>query len=137
MGAAPPGYHNSMRCILLCMALWLTPILGVAETPPMTTLTIEVLDQAGKPVERAGVIVRFVKGHSTMKFGKSIRKEWEMRTNQEGRVTIPPIPQGTILIQVIAKNYQTFGDNFDVAEPEKTVTIKLNPPQAQYSAHEK
>jgi uncharacterized GH25 family protein len=126
-----------MRCILLCLALCLTPVLGVAQAPPMTTLTIEVTDQAGKPVERAGVIVRFVKGHSAMKFGKSIRKEWEMRTNQEGRVTIPPIPQGTILIQVIAKNYQTCGDNFDVDKPEKTVTIKLNPPQAQYSAHEK
>jgi len=121
---------------MLCVALCLTPIVGLAG-PPMTTLTIEVTDQAGKPVDRAGVIVRFVKGHSAMKFGKSIKKEWEMRTNQEGRVTIPPIPQGTILIQVIAKNYQTFGDNFDVDEPQKTITIKLNPPQSQYSAHEK
>ena len=125
-----------MRFILLCLALCLTPMLGLAG-PPMTTLTIEVTDQAGKPVDRAGVIVRFVKGHSVMKLGKSIRKEWEMRTNQEGRVTIPPIPQGTILIQVIAKNYQTFGDNFDVDEEKKTLTIKLNPPQSQYSAHEK
>jgi hypothetical protein len=48
-------------------------------------------------------------------------------------VTIPPIPQGDILIQVIAKNYQTFGDTFSVDEAEKTITIKLNPPQAQYS----
>ena len=125
-----------MRCILLSMALCLIPMLGLAG-PPMTKLTIEVTDQAGKPVDRASVIVRFVKGHDVMKLGKSIKKNWEMRTSQEGRVTIPPIPQGTILIQVIAKNYQTFGDNFDVDEPQKTITIKLNPPQAQYSAHEK
>src|SRR5437588_2896280 len=130
------GYHVHMRCILLCLVLCLTPMLGLAG-PPMTTLTIEVTDQAGKPVDRAGVIVRFVKGHSVMKLGKSIKKNWEMRTSQEGRVTIPPIPQGTILVQVIAKNYQTFGDNFDVDEPQKTITIKLKPPQAQYSAHEK
>lgn len=125
-----------MRCILLCVALCLVPMLGLAA-PPMTKLTIEVTDLAGKPVDRASVIVRFVKGHDVMKLGKSIKKNWEMRTSQEGRVTIPPIPQGTILIQVIAKNYQTFGDNFDVDEPQKTITIKLNPPQAQYSAHEK
>jgi hypothetical protein len=125
-----------MRCILLCIALCLAPVVGLAG-PPMTTLTIEVTDEAGKPVDRAGVIVRFVKGHSVMKLGKSIKKNWEMRTSQEGRVTIPPIPQGTILVQVIAKNYQTFGDNFDVDEPQKTITIKLKPPQAQYSAHEK
>jgi hypothetical protein len=48
---------------------------------------------------------------------------------------IPPIPQGTILIQINAKNYQTFGDNFDVDQEQKTIEITLNPPQPQYSAH--
>ena len=37
-------------------------------------------------------------------------------------------------MQVIAKNYQTFGENFDVDEEQKTLEIKLNPPQPQYSA---
>jgi hypothetical protein len=57
------------------------------------------------------------------------------QTNQEGMVTIPPIPQGTILVQIIAKDYQTFGQNFDVDEEQKTLDIKLNPPQPQYSVH--
>jgi hypothetical protein len=118
--------------MLLCLALFALTMLA---SPPMTTLTIEVLNQEGKPVDRASVVVKFVKGHSLVKLGKGIHKEWDMKTSQEGRVTIPPIPQGTILIQVIAKNYQTFGDNFDVDEPTKTITIKLNPPQGQYSAH--
>ena len=129
-----------MRCILLCLGLCLALSLGAIVAiagPPMTTRTIEVTDQAGKPVDRAGVIIRFVTGHSVIKLGKSIKKEWEMRTGQDGRVTMPPIPQGTILVQIIAKNYQTFGDNFDVDDPQKTITIKLNPPQSQYSAHEK
>jgi len=101
----------------------------------MTTLTIVVKNDLGKPVEHAGVVVRFIKGHSVVKLGKSIRKEWELQTNQEGVAKIPPVPQGTILIQVIAKNYQTFGDNFDVDQEQKTVEIKLKPPQPQYSAH--
>jgi hypothetical protein len=58
-----------------------------------------------------------------------------MHTNQEGSVKIPPIPQGKILIQVIAKNYQTFGQTFDIDETEKTIDVRLNPPQSQYSAH--
>ncbi|MGA2602051.1 MAG: carboxypeptidase-like regulatory domain-containing protein [Bryobacteraceae bacterium] len=120
-----------MRRLLLCAVLCLAPLLSTP--PPMTTLTIEVTNQNGKPVDRASVIVKFVKGHSVVKFGKSIKTEWDTRTSQEGRVTIPPIPQGDILIQVIAKNYQTFGDTFSVDEAEKTITIKLNPPQAQYS----
>lgn len=101
----------------------------------MTTLTIAVKNGAGKPVENASVIVRFVRGHDLTKLGKGIRREWELRTNQEGTVKIPPIPQGEILVQVIAKNYQTFGQAFDVDEPQKTLDIKLNAPQQQYSAH--
>ena len=101
----------------------------------MTTLTISVKTEGGKPVDQANVVVKFIKGHSVVKLGKGVRKEWEMHTNQEGIVKIPPIPQGTILIQVIAKNYQTFGDNFDIDEEQKTVEIKLKPPQPQYTAH--
>ncbi len=101
----------------------------------MTTLTISVKSPAGKPVEGASVIVKFVKGHAVTKLGKKIRKEWDLRTTQEGLAKIPPIPQGTILVQVIAKNYQTFGQNFDVDEEQKTLDITLNPPQPQYSAH--
>jgi hypothetical protein len=122
---------KGMHRLLLLTALIL-PLLAGA---PMTTLTIQVKSQSGKPVENASVIVKFVKGRSVAKLGKSIRKEWELRTNQEGSVKIPPIPQGQILIQIIAKDYQTFGKVFDIDEENKTVDIALNPPQPQYSAH--
>jgi len=101
----------------------------------MTKLQIEVKTHAGKPVERASVVVRFIEGRSVIKLGKKIRTRWELRTNQEGVAKIPPIPQGKILVQVIAKGYQTFGETVDVSEEEKTVEVKLNPPQPQYSAH--
>jgi len=119
-----------MRALILSLVLVL-PMLGA----DMTTLTISVKSPAGKPVEGASVIVKFVKGHDFTKLGKKIRKEWELRTNQEGLVKIPPIPQGTILVQIIAKNFQTFGKDFDVDEEEKTLDITLNEPQPQYSAH--
>lgn len=119
-----------MRGLILLFAS-LLPLLGA----DMTTLTIEVKNTAGKPVEHASVIVKFVKGHSVAKLGRKIRTEWELQTNQEGVAKIPPIPQGIILVQINAKNYQTFGDNFDVDQEEKTIEITLNPPQAQYSAH--
>src|ERR1700728_1172669 len=125
---------DAMRALILSIALLVPmtlPVLGA----DMTTLTISVKSQSGKPVEYASVIVKFVKGHSVAKLGKKIRKEWELRTNQEGLVKIPPIPQGTILVQIIAKDYQTFGQNFDVDEEQKTIDITLNAPQPQYSAH--
>jgi hypothetical protein len=123
-----------MRALILSIALLVPaafPLLGA----DLTTLTISVKSPGGKPVENASVIVKFVKGRSKTKFGKKIRTEWELRSNQEGLAKIPPIPQGTILIQIIAKDFQTFGQNFDVDEEAKTIEIKLNPPQPQYSAH--
>jgi hypothetical protein len=74
-------------------------------------------------------------GRSIVKLGKNVRKSWEMRSSQEGIARIPELPKGKILIQVIAKNYQTFGQSFDVTEDERTIEIKLNAPQEQYSAH--
>ncbi|MBZ5605231.1 MAG: hypothetical protein LAO79_23275 [Acidobacteriia bacterium] len=119
--------------MLLLLALIALPLAAADETK----LQIVVMNQHGKPVDNAGIVVKFVEGRSVAKFGAKIRKEWNLKTNQEGVAKIPAIPQGKILIQVIAKNYQTFGNTFDVTEEEKTIEIKLNPPQAQYTAHPK
>ena len=103
----------------------------------LTKIEIHVMTDSGRPIERASVIVRFVEGRSAVKFGVKIRKEWDLKASQEGIVKIPAIPQGKILIQVRADNYQTFGEVFEIREPEKLVEIKMKPPQPQYSAHDK
>jgi uncharacterized GH25 family protein len=128
-----------MRIPPLPRALGLPVLLLVAAAAwaaPMTKLNVVVKTQSGKPIDRASVVVRFVEGHSVVKLGKAIRTTFEMRTNQEGEVNIPSIPQGKIRIQVIAKGYQTFGQIFDITDEEKTVDIAMNPPQQQYSAHQ-
>lgn len=102
----------------------------------LTKLQVKITNLDGKPIDRAAVIVKFVSGHSVVKLGKSVMTHWEMRTNQEGIAKIPPLPQGKLLVQVIAKGYQTYGDSYEVEVPEKTIVIKLNPPQSQYSAHQ-
>ena len=101
----------------------------------MTKIQVKVTNLDGKPVDRASVIVRFMSGRSVVKLGKGIITHWEMRTNQDGLAKIPALPQGKLQIQVIAKGYQTFGETVEIDEPEKTVEVKLNPPQPQYSAH--
>lgn len=103
---------------------------------PMTTLRIEVKTLKDKPIDRAAVTVDFVEGRSVAKFGKKIRKHWETRTNQEGVVKLPPIPQGKVRVMVHARGYQTFGEIYELAEEEKTIQIKMNPPQAQFSVHQ-
>jgi len=101
-----------------------------------TKLTVHVTSAvSGKPVDRASVIVRFKEGLGVNL--KRIQTSWETKTNQEGNVTLPSMPQGKIQIQIIASNYQTFGDMFVTDKPEQTIEIKLNPPQPQYSEDSK
>jgi hypothetical protein len=114
--------------LLVCAAVTLT-------AADQTNLRIVVTNPNGKPVDNASVIVKFIAGREKSKLGKKIHTEWDMKTTQEGVAKLPPIPQGKVLIQVIAKNYQTFGQTFDVDEQDKTIEVKLNPPQKQYSAH--
>jgi uncharacterized GH25 family protein len=124
----------SRRSLLFLATLTLAfPLLADKE---LTKLQVEVKNIDGKPVDRASVIVRFVEGRSKAKLGKKITTRWELRTNQQGMAKIPPIPQGKILVQVIAKGYQTYGKTHEIEEEEKTIEIKLNPPQSQYSAHQ-
>ncbi|MDQ2899212.1 MAG: carboxypeptidase-like regulatory domain-containing protein [Acidobacteriota bacterium] len=120
------------RVLIIAVFLCLT---NLWADPAMTQLRIQVTSPSGKPVDRASVIVRFVKGRAKMKLGKRVRTTWETKTDQLGIAKIPPIPQGTIQVQVIASNFQTFGDVFDVDAEEKTIQIALKDPQPQYSAH--
>jgi hypothetical protein len=124
-----------MRGLLLILALVL-PVSFPASAADQTKLKIVVTTRSGRPIDRADVVVRFG-GRSVIKLGKMVRTTWEMRSSQEGVAEIPDMPKGKVRIQVIAKGYQTFGDTFDVDEDERTIEIKLNPPQKQYSSHDK
>jgi hypothetical protein len=121
--------------VLLSAALFLCGVASLSAAD-MTKLNIVVKTQGGKGIDRASVIVRFIEGHSVVKLGKAVKATYELRTNQEGQVSIPPVPQGKIRVQVIAKGYQTFGQIFDITDEEKTLDITLNPPQQQYSSHQ-
>ena len=124
-----------MRKLLLLLALLLPASTVMADD--LTRLQIHVTNARGKPVDRASVIVKFVSGRSLKALGlKKARLSWELKSSQEGMAKIPGIPKGKILIQIIAKNYQTFGDTYDVDEDERVVEIVLKDPQAQYSVHE-
>jgi hypothetical protein len=111
-------------------------VLTMFAAIPTTKLSIHVMSPGGKPLDRASVIVKFLSSTSKVNI-KRTRTTWETKTDQEGFSRIPSIPQGKIQVQIIAEGYQTFGQLFDVTEDEKTLEIRLNPPQAQFSAHDK
>ena len=102
---------------------------------PQTTITVSVKNPFDRPLDNAAVILDFLGSHQITKLGKRKPIHWEVHTNQEGIAHFPPVPQGIIQLQVVAKDYQTFGNKYDIDTEARKIDIKLNPPQAQYSAH--
>lgn len=96
----------------------------------MVKLKIDVLNPKGTPVANASVYVRFPESGGFIHHDKLA--EMNFKTNQDGSVKVPPVPQGKVEIQVIAPGWHTFGQWYDIDKEEQTVTIKLQEPPHWY-----
>ncbi len=122
-----------MRKVILLVLLLAMCLPSFADSD-YTLVTVKVTDDRGKPVDRANVRLVFKQGRRKLTL-KKIKRSWELKTTQEGTAKLPGIPKGDILIQVTAKNHQSFGETFTIEEDEKLVEVTLKPPQAPYSVH--
>ncbi len=118
--------------LVVLVALAAPPL---ASAKDYTRVRVQVLDaEKGTPVPRAAVTLKFIRGKKM--FVKKVRAEWDVKTDSHGSVELPEIPSGKVRVQVFAKGYRTFGDDFDVSGDEQTITVKLVRPGAQFSSHE-
>jgi hypothetical protein len=101
-----------------------------SQAAHVTKLHLRVLDDQGKPVGNASVYVRFYT-ESGLRHRDKLA-ELDLKTNQDGTVKVPPIPQGKILIQVIATGWHTFGKWYDVEQDEDSIEIQLEAPPHWY-----
>ncbi|HWF66114.1 MAG TPA: hypothetical protein VN670_02345 [Acidobacteriaceae bacterium] len=101
--------------------------------PPMGQVAVTVLRASDdKPVHNAAVVF-----HPKSEDGKD-DGNMELKTNENGIATLNIVPIGSkVLVQVIAPGYRTFGKEYDVAESINAFTIRLLPPNQQYSTYEK
>ena len=117
---------------ILSLALFvLLAVAAVAKDQPTSHLEfIVVRSNNGKPVRNASVIL-----HPVNKEGKQSSGGYQLKTNNEGKAEFEGIPYGKLRIQAIAKGLQTYGEDFDIRQPSHQFTIKMNPPQDQYSIY--
>ena len=117
-----------LALLLLAVAVVL-PAVGEDKT---TRLTLQVLRDADKqPVADAHVVIHF----KVEKLLKDKRASWEAKTNRKGVVVLSDVPLGAAKVQIIARGYQTYGDEHDLNKPVQELTILLKPPQKQVSAY--
>ncbi len=123
---------TTRRAVLRVMVCWLPGASLLRAAREWTTLRIVVRDPQGRPVPRASVVVRPLKGK---RLKPSRKSALELKTSNEGTTPVPPLPRGYVLIQVISKGYRTYGEQVALTEPEQTQTIVLEPPANQVSVH--
>jgi hypothetical protein len=100
-------------------------------------LILQVLrEEDKKPVASAHVVIRFIAGRNGKAlFLKKKRTSWEAQTNRRGELVLDDIPMGQVKIQIIAKGFQTYGQDVELTKPEEQLTITLKPPAGQVSAY--
>jgi hypothetical protein len=128
---------RTIAVMLVLAAGWMTAPFSHADRhrkykppPPMAKFTVTVLRAAdGKPVKNAAVVF-----HPAL--GDTQEGNMELKTNEDGVATLSIVPQGSqVLVQVIMSGYRTFGQKYDVPGAEKSITVKLLPPDQQYSIY--
>lgn len=125
---------------LVQRALLAVPLLLLAataqqakESQPDSTAVLNVVvvrETTGKPVKNAEVVV-----HLLDKEGRARQEGLELKTHEDGKADAPGIPFGKVRVQVIARGYRTFGEDYDVNQSKVDITIKLQKPQDQFSIY--
>jgi hypothetical protein len=88
-----------------------------------------VRETNGKPVKNAEVVLHLVED------GKQKQEGLELKTHDDGRAEATGLPYGKVRIQVIAPGFKTFGEDFDLSQPNMEITIKLQKPAEQLSIY--
>jgi cytoskeletal protein RodZ len=101
-----------------------------SSEPATVKLQIHVSTKDDKPISEASVYVRFNESGGFLHHDKLA--ELDLKTNQDGTAKAPAIPQGKIMIQVIAPGWHTYGQWYDINQSEQVIEIKLERPPRWY-----
>jgi hypothetical protein len=95
--------------------------------PPTAKIVISVVrDGNGKPIANAAVVFTLTTEKGNM----------ELKTDYDGKAAIDVLPIGSgCRLQVIAKGFQTYGEDFHIDQPEISKEIRLKRPGEQYSIY--
>ncbi len=95
--------------------------------PPTSRIEVTVLrDADSKPIENASVIFQLEGEKGNM----------ELKTNEDGKSVIDVLPTGAnIRLQIIAKGYQTYGQDYKIDKSEMAFGVRLKRPGEQYSVY--
>ena len=122
----PRLYYAGLLACLLTLAAF-----SQKKGEPKTALVkfTVVRESNGKPVRNAEVVL-----HPVLE-GKQKDEGLELKTHEDGKAESSGIPFGKMRIQVIAPGFRTYGQDYDINQPNLEITIKLQKPTEQFSIY--
>ena len=95
--------------------------------PPTAKVEVSVLrDTDGKPIENAAVIFHAISEKGNM----------ELKSNEDGKAVIDVLPLGdTVRLQIIAKGFQTYGQDYKLDKDQLAIEVRMKRPGEQYSIY--
>lgn len=119
------------RALFLVLGLALTCGLAAGMGKQYSNMHFVVVrDSNQKPIRNAAVIL-----HPVTSKGRQKKGSLELKTDSEGRTGFDGVPYGMLRIQVIAPGYQTFGEDYEIAEPNREIIIKMQKPKDQVTIY--
>lgn len=83
-------------------------------------------ETTGEPIKYATVYVKY-------KQSRALRRDKEhtmtLKTNPDGKAIVPEVPEGRVLVQVIAPGWKTYGEFHEISGPKQVIEIKLKRPK--------
>ena len=123
---------SRLRIALTLAAVLMFALAGFADEPLSNLKFLVLKDYNGKPIRSASVVLHPVDGS-----GKQKKNGFELKTNENGETSFDGVPYGKLRIQVLVPGFQTFGEDYEINQPEQQITIRLKRPQKQYSIYDK
>lgn len=84
---------------------------------------------SGEPIKNASVYVRYKKARALRK-DKTI--SLHLKTNPDGKAIVPEVPEGRVLVQIIADGWKTYGEFHQIKSPKQSIAIELVRPKKWY-----
>jgi nitrogen fixation protein FixH len=114
----------------LIAAALAVPAFAGQKAPSASVNVVVVREANGKPVKNAEVVL-----HPVDEKGKQRQEGLELKTHEDGKAEVSGLAYGKWRIQVIAPGFKTYGDDYDINQPNHEITIKLQKPGEQYSIY--
>lgn len=125
-----PGLRRAVVGTVAAALVCLAAGSGWGSEQDRVRLEITVTAEAtGEPVKNASVYVKFKQSRTLW---RDKERTFTLKTNPEGKAVVPEVPEGKVLVQIIAPGWKPYGEYHEIAGPKQTIEIKLQRPKKWY-----